>query len=60
LDSKGVITYEVMVKKDANEMRLFYDAAGKYLREEPVAATNKTTTPPKQTTTKPAPKPAGK
>jgi hypothetical protein len=38
LDSKGVVTYEVMVKKEANEMRLFYDNAGKYLREEPVAA----------------------
>jgi hypothetical protein len=38
LDSKGVVSYEVMVKKEANEMRLFYDNAGKYLREEPVAA----------------------
>ncbi len=38
LDTKGVVSYEVMVKKEANEMRLFYDNAGKYLREEPVAA----------------------
>lgn len=62
LDSKGVITYEVTVKKEANEMRLFYDNAGKYLREEAVVApkssTNKTSTPPKKTTT-PA-KPASK
>jgi hypothetical protein len=38
LDTKGVVSYEVMVKKEANEMRLFYDNAGKYLREEAVAA----------------------
>jgi hypothetical protein len=55
LDTKGTISYEVLVKKEANEMRLFYDNAGKYLREEPVAAatssTNKsTTTPPKHET----------
>jgi hypothetical protein len=65
LDSKGVITYEVMVKKDASEKRLFYDNAGKFVKEEvvpaPKSSTNKTTTPPKKTTTPaPAAKPAGK
>jgi len=36
LDSKGVLSYEVLVKKEANEMRLFYDKDGKFIKEEPV------------------------
>jgi len=60
LDSKGVISYEVLVKKASNEMRLYYDNAGKYLREEPVAM-SKNTTPAKHTTqAAPAQKPTTK
>jgi hypothetical protein len=65
LDTKGTISYEVMVKKEANEMRLFYDNAGKYLREEQVAAmtpqSNKPSAAPKhQAQATPATKPASK
>lgn len=38
MDTKGVVSYEVMVRKEQNEMKLFYDKDGKFLREEPVAA----------------------
>lgn len=62
LDTKGVITYEVMVRKETNEMRLFYDNDGKYLREEPIAAMthqskNMTTSPKHETQMAPAAKP---
>jgi hypothetical protein len=61
LDSKGVLSYEVLVKKESNEMRLYYDNMGKYLREEPVANMSKNTTPAKHTTTTaPAQKPTTK
>lgn len=60
LDSKGVLSYEVLVKKESNEMRLYYDNAGKYLREEPVAM-SKNTSPAKHTaSTAPAQKPTTK
>lgn len=42
LDTKGVISYEVLLKKESNEMRVYYDNMGKYLREEPVAMTHNT------------------
>jgi hypothetical protein len=38
LDSKGVISYEVMVKKEANEKIIIYDKDGKFMKEEPVTA----------------------
>ena len=61
LDSKGVLSYEVLVKKESNEMRLYYDNAGKYLREEPVANMTRNTSPAKHTTsTAPAQKPTTK
>jgi hypothetical protein len=61
LDSKGVLSYEVLVKKESNEMRLYYDNAGKYLREEPVANMSKNTTPAKHNTqAAPAQKPTTK
>ncbi len=37
MDTKGVISYEVMVKKEKNEMILFYDKDGKFMKQEPVA-----------------------
>jgi hypothetical protein len=65
IDNKGVFSYEVMVKKEANEMKLFYDKDGKFLREEPVATmkaeTKKEVAPVKQgTSTTPAKQPANK
>jgi hypothetical protein len=57
LDTKGVVSYEVMVKKEANEMRLFYDNAGKYLREEPVAQATPSHSSSAATPAKPAAKP---
>jgi hypothetical protein len=65
LDSKGVISYEVLVKKEANEMRLLYDKEGKFMKEEPIAAMTpeqkKEVAPAKQETNKAAaPKPTSK
>jgi hypothetical protein len=65
LDSKGVISYEVLLKKESNEMRVYYDKMGKYLREEPVAAmthnTSKNSSSMKHSTqTAPAQKPTTK
>jgi hypothetical protein len=65
LDSKGTISYEVMVKKEANEMMLVYDKEGKLMKEQPVTAmkpeTKKETTPAKQEAQAvPAQKPASK
>jgi hypothetical protein len=35
VDTKGVMTYEVQVKKADSEMNLIYDKDGKYLKMEP-------------------------
>jgi hypothetical protein len=36
VDTKGVITYEVLAKKGTNEVKLFYDNNGKFAKSEPV------------------------
>jgi hypothetical protein len=38
MDSKGTISYEVMVKKETSEMKLLYDKEGKLMKEEPLTA----------------------
>jgi hypothetical protein len=64
LDSKGVISYEVLIKKESKEMRVYYNNLGKYLREEPVAEmthnTSKSSSSMKQSTSAPAQKPTTK
>jgi hypothetical protein len=35
VDTKGVMTYEVLVKKAMSQMNLIYDKDGKYLKMEP-------------------------
>jgi hypothetical protein len=35
VDTKGVMTYEVLVKKATSEMNFVYDKDGKYLKMEP-------------------------
>jgi hypothetical protein len=48
VDTKGVMTYEVVAKKGSSESMLVYDKDGKYLKMEPkktaAAATSKSTT----------------
>jgi hypothetical protein len=41
VDTKGVTTYEVMVKKAAAESTLVYDKDGKFLKMEPMKAAAK-------------------
>jgi hypothetical protein len=36
VDTKGVISYEVIAKKGTSEVKLFYDKDGKFTKSEPV------------------------
>ncbi|MCX6257677.1 MAG: hypothetical protein NTW49_07270 [Bacteroidia bacterium] len=62
VDTKSVITYEIMVKKDAQLLILTYDANGKFIKKdeprksEAKPAVKTTTTTTTTTTTKPEPK----
>ena len=42
VDTKGVMTYEVLAKKGTSETMLVYDKDGKYLKMEPAKAPAKT------------------
>jgi hypothetical protein len=46
VDTKGVMTYEVLAKKGSSETMLVYDKDGKYLKMEPAktASTSKSAT----------------
>ncbi len=35
VDTKGVITYEIITKKDKNEEMLWYDNNGKFMKQQP-------------------------
>lgn len=43
VDTKGVITYEVLAKKGNSETKLVYDKDGKYLKMEPAKTASGTT-----------------
>jgi hypothetical protein len=55
VDMKGVISYEVVAKKDTNKVMLLYDKDGKFTKSEPMTAAKtepkKESTPVKNTTT---------
>jgi hypothetical protein len=44
VDTKGVMTYEVLAKKGTSESMLVYDKDGKFLKTEPAKAATKTET----------------
>ena len=56
-DMKGVTSYEVVIKKGMDKMRLFYDKDGKYEKMEAVNTTHKSTTSTKTASVKMTPKP---
>ena len=43
VDTKGVFSYEVIVKKGSSEMNLVYDKDGKYLKMEPYSMASTST-----------------
>jgi hypothetical protein len=51
LDTKGVMTYEVIAKKGTSETTLVYDKDGKYLKMEPKKMASMSTTTKSTTTT---------
>jgi hypothetical protein len=52
VDTKGVMTYEVIAKKGNSESTLVYDKEGKYLKMEPTKMASTTTTKSTSTTAK--------
>jgi hypothetical protein len=52
VDTKGVMTYEVVAKKGTSESVLVYDNEGKYLKMEPKKMATASTTTKSTTTTK--------
>jgi hypothetical protein len=54
VDTKGLISYEVVAKKESNQVKLLYDKEGKFTKSEPMMAmkseTKKESTPVKTTT----------
>jgi hypothetical protein len=72
IDTKNVITYEVIAKKDQSEMNLVYDKDGKYMKMEPhhmaavtpskstSSATQASASKPASSATKPNPSSQGK